>query len=226
MIHEIAAGVGCDGAISRCDRRWNFSSRQSQQSVRMHHFFDICEKRQQKCSLKGEQKQRAPSLSHGSSSLAASLKYCLHHWRYLSNPHQLSPTSQVSALAWKKKEKKHVPIALPRQHKGMFDWAPASVRRRWNSTAGRNLRSCTLHQELLFPLLSFSLCCDPFFPSVMAWLLTPDLLAFSAAPCTGLGVWNQIALSRQLTISLCRVSACLSVHLLLSCTLLPRSYQI
>lgn len=75
--------------------------------------------------------------------------------RILSNPHQLSSTSQVSAAAVKKK---HVPIALPRQHKGMFDWAAASVRRRWNSTAGRNLRSCcTLHPRLLFPSLSLSL---------------------------------------------------------------------
>ena len=65
-----------------------------------------------------------------------------------------SSAPHLKSVPWLgKKKKKHVPIALPRQHKGMFDWAAARVRRTWSSTAGRNLRPCTLHQGLLFPPL-------------------------------------------------------------------------
>lgn len=87
--------------------------------------------------------------------LFVSLKNHLHHCGYLSNSGQLSSTSQVSALA--RKKKKHVPITLPRQHKGMFDWAAASVRHTCSRTAERNLRSCTLHQGLLCPNRHLSL---------------------------------------------------------------------
>lgn len=154
-------------------------------------------------------------ISHINFFLPASLKDRLHHWGYLSNPHQLSSTSQASALA-RKKRRKHVPIALPRQHKGMFDWAAASVRRRWNSTAGRNLRSCTLHQGLLFlPSLSCSLCCDPFSPSYHGCsLFFSHRSRQRCALALSLTMWNQIALSchAQLpSVCGCRLTACLCV---------------
>lgn len=90
------------------------------------------------------------------------------------------------------------------------------MRRRWNSAVGRNLRSCTLHQGLLFPLsLSFSFCCDPFSLSYHGCSLF--FLHRSRQRCAlalSLTMWNQIALSCQIqlpSVCGCRVSACLCV---------------
>lgn len=129
---------------------------------------------------------------------------------------ELSSTSQVSALAWKRE--KHVPIALPRQHKGMFDWAAASVRRRRSSSAERSLRSHTLHRELLFPLLPFSLPRSLLLSvtsRLLILLLLRLLLPFMAATCSGIIAWLcEITLRysrRPSTPSVCgcRVRACL-----------------
>lgn len=100
----------------------------------------------------------------------------------------------------------------------MFDWAAASVRHRWNSTAGRNLRSCTLHQGLLFPLSLLSLSAVIPSLSVISWLLIIRLPPFMAAMCTSFIAHHVksdcIIPSEPAPISLRLQSQCLSVCLL------------
>ena len=105
----------------------------------------------------------------------------------------------------------------------MFDWAAASVRHRWNSTAGRNLRSCTLHQGLLFPplsplSLSLSLSLLWSLLSVISWLLIILLPPFMAVMCTSFIAHHVksdcIIPSEPAPISLRLQSQCLSVCLL------------
>jgi len=113
------------------------------------------------------------------------LKHCLHHRGYLSNPHQLGS----SQCRGQKRGKSHVPIALPRQHKGMLDWAAASEasmeQRCWEES---KILPHVTPRAIVSPPLSLSLS--------LLWSL---LLVFSPRRwrcATRHRAWNQIALSR------------------------------
>lgn len=90
----------------------DFSWRQPQQPcevLKLHHFYSY--ETEQRCGFKEKHilhkkmnKKLQTPFSHMGVFPSESLKDRLHHWGYLSNPHQLSSTSQASALARKKEE--------------------------------------------------------------------------------------------------------------------------
>lgn len=108
----------------------------------------------------------------------------------------VTPTSSTLHPKPGEKRGKHVPIALTRQRKGMCDWVAASVRRRWNTTSGRNLRSCTFLPGLLsVPALSPSLYFDPSSLSYHGCSLLSHCWQHYHALLAALMMWNQTVFS-------------------------------